>query len=500
MTSSAYPVTSLFRSEYERELETWLRRRFTYLCIAYLVITGLMLVRAAGLLVISRNTADGDWWSSLPLGIDAALSVGVVIYVLFHRRHQLETRDDLLHAASIMLFALGALSILVDQVGQWVPRFDHDTSPLMWLFGLHFTACLFLPWSPKDSLRPTVPLLVVWAILFIINSAVADGSAGAVAALFGILFAPLILLPGLAVCTVRLRMHGRTFRVRMYGKHFLAMRQEMRQARMIHDAMFPQPYHDDQVRFDYTYLPMREVGGDFIHFAPINNDAHPDPDRDDAVPPDRYALVLIDVTGHGLAAALTVNRLHGEMERLYAETPDIAPEDVLRLLNRYICLTLRRHGIFATAFCAVLDARTGRLDWANAGHPPAFVRTAADSVQELGSTACVLGALDDDEFDIEARDLVLEPGDTMVIYTDGVYEARDRNGRQLGLEHLRDVMHFSTSPRNWPQFIASTVKKHTASQGDDDILIASLTFTGRTADRDDRSANANAASRRVAAP
>jgi sigma-B regulation protein RsbU (phosphoserine phosphatase) len=239
--------------------------------------------------------------------------------------------------------------------------------------------------------------------------------------------------------------------------------------------MFPQPYDDGYVRFEYTYTPMHELGGDFIH---LNVTAE-----------GLVHLTLLDVTGHGLPAALTVNRLYGELERIRAESPLAEPGDVLVLLNRYVHLTLAKHTIFGTALCMTIDPYLGKLHWANAGHPPGFLRGANGVVTHLPATTVLLGALNAAEFVPDQKTIELSPGDIIVAYTDGAFEVRDRMGQSMGIERLDQIMHLQPAPRNWPQFIASAVNKHAAGRPEDDILITSLTFKSpRPSEVEDRQA------------
>jgi serine phosphatase RsbU (regulator of sigma subunit) len=240
------------------------------------------------------------------------------------------------------------------------------------------------------------------------------------------------------------------------------MRQEFARARSIHESLFPEPYDDGFVRFEYAYRPMRELGGDYVHMR--------------VSPQGLVHLTLIDVTGHGLAAALTVNRLYGELERIHGENPQTQPGEVLELLNRYIYLTLAHHDIFATAACFMLDPYLSRLSYANAGHPPAYLRGANGVVTTLGATTYLLGATGGDEFTANQRVIEMSPGDAMVCYTDGAFEGRDRLGNDFGLKALEELMHRQPPPRNWPQYITAAVEKHTAGRSDDDVLVGALTF------------------------
>jgi serine phosphatase RsbU (regulator of sigma subunit) len=248
----------------------------------------------------------------------------------------------------------------------------------------------------------------------------------------------------------------------MVGKHFLTMTQEYARARSIHDSIFPDRYEDRSVQFEYVYAPMRELGGDFVHFR-VN-------------PKGFLHLTLVDVTGHGLPAALTVNRLYGELERILAEDANAAPGDVIALLNRYIHLTLSQHNIFATGVCMRLDPYVGELRWSSAGHPPAFLRGANGVITELEATNCMLGALPYDSFEPAEKTVDLSPGDVVIAYTDGAYEVRDAMGKAFGLERVREMMRRQPPPRNWPQLVASAVSKHSAGRSHDDVLIAAITF------------------------
>jgi serine phosphatase RsbU (regulator of sigma subunit) len=79
-------------------------------------------------------------------------------------------------------------------------------------------------------------------------------------------------------------------------------------------------------------------------------------------------------------------------------------------------------------------------------------------------------------FDAPSRTVDLVPGDVLVLYTDGSFEARNRAGEQLGLDMLRSLVRLRDAPQDWPQFIAAQVDKHTGGSCDDDVLIASVTF------------------------
>jgi hypothetical protein len=452
---------TLFRSEYELELEAWLRRRFGYLCIAYLVWELLLLFVifiGAALAALGRASfmPATSWHITAIIGsIECTAYLAVICFFYFRRRHTLETREELARAAGHMILALGAISLLA-QVAAYLFAPSLTSNFLVDLFLWHVTACLFLPWRPVESLRATVPLLVVWATATLLL----PSDSGMLERVLQVAFSPSILLLGLAICAIRLQRHRQRFRAAMVGRHFMTMRRELSQARALHESMFPRPHDDGFIRFEYSYSPARELGGDFVHVH-IGGEG-------------MLHLALIDVTGHGLSAALTVSRLYGELERIRAESPNAEPDEVLRLINHYIHLTMLRHGIFATAIALMIDPYAGKLRWANAGHPPGYRRTVNGAVDALASQGVLLGALPSNEFDIACGELDLAPDDIVLLYTDGVMEARGRDGGMFGLTRLRELLQRHPAPQHWPQFVAAQVGKFSGGRSSDDVLVASV--------------------------
>ena len=182
------PDTSqvLFRHEYEHELDTWLRRRFAYLCITYVVLGAInLLASALALLGLSGAGAAG------PLVIATSVTAGegavslAIVALFFLRRHRHESRDDVLRAATWMILALGTVSLAARALAQWAGLL-FPGSVVLAIFFWHFTACLFLPWTPRDSLRPILPLLVAW----VLSTLLFKSDTGIVPRLLSVMFSP----------------------------------------------------------------------------------------------------------------------------------------------------------------------------------------------------------------------------------------------------------------------------------------------------------------------
>lgn len=459
---------NLFHAEYEHELESWLRRRYARLCLALFALEGVIIIAALlGFFFWIPNEPGFNTLFTIKMA-GYLLTIGWVAYFYFSRRRQLETREQLVRAATWMILGCGLIAFAM-RFGVELTGRQEGLTLGGTIFLWHLAACAFLPWTMKESLKPILPLWIVW-ISWVFYSEIAVNPASAVltAAL-----SPLLLLPGLAICAYRLRTHSAEFHAQMAGRHLMSLRHELGQARRIHESMFPAPYDDGHVRVEYTYIPQRDLGGDYLSFS--------------ISPTGRVSFTLLDVTGHGLAAAMTVNRLFGEIERIRGENALVGPGETLALLNRYVNLTLAKHNIYVTAVCLSIDPYTGKVVYANAGHPPVFHRCADGAVHEIHSTSVLLGAATGSDFDSEEESFNMRPGDTLLIYTDGAFETRNRRGEQLGLPRLRDAIRRVPPPRHWPLAIAGLVQKHSAGRPDDDILVASITFvaprgqSGRTA-------------------
>jgi sigma-B regulation protein RsbU (phosphoserine phosphatase) len=146
--------------------------------------------------------------------------------------------------------------------------------------------------------------------------------------------------------------------------------------------------------------------------------------------PDGLRLALADVSGKGAAAALLMAAVRALVRSRWAE-PDLA--GAAAGIGRAVFDNVPASR-YATAFLARLDPARGRLRYVNAGHPPALVVRADGRVQTLDSGGFPLGLLEQAPY--VAAETTLTPGDTLLIFSDGVSEARDATGAELGLDRL----------------------------------------------------------------
>lgn len=175
------------------------------------------------------------------------------------------------------------------------------------------------------------------------------------------------------------------------------------------------------------YRPALGVGGDFYDLFSLE--------------PSRLGIVLGDIAGKGVSAAILMASLQATLRSHYAAGTGDLPH-VLRSVNRlFFDWTAPHH--FATLFLGEYDDRTRRLSYVNCGHLAPFLLRANRSTDRLESSATVVGILAD--WDCAASEVVLGPGDTLLLFTDGMTEGRGAGGVEFGerrlLETLRAANH-----------------------------------------------------------
>lgn len=196
--------------------------------------------------------------------------------------------------------------------------------------------------------------------------------------------------------------------------------QELAIARDIQQGLLPRgPKQYDFFQVAYVNIPCYEVGGDYYDLIEL-------PER-------RFVLVIADVSGKGISAALLSSSLQGALAAGLAWGQPIA--SVACHLNRY----LYQHAEisrFATFFGGVLSP-DGRFEYVNAGHCPALWLT-SDRIETLHAKNVPLGLLE--QSDYAATEIQLHPHDVLVLYTDGVVEASNPLGELYGMDRLKDVL------------------------------------------------------------
>lgn len=198
---------------------------------------------------------------------------------------------------------------------------------------------------------------------------------------------------------------------------------ELEFARAVQQGLLPDaPPSLEGVELAAATLPARFVSGDFYDFITLGER--------------RVAMVIGDVSGKGVSAALLMARLLSDVRHAFARTDD--PAEVLATVNDSLVANARQ-GMFATACCLCVDTSTARLELASAGHLPLAHRSGSGRVTAIGRpSGPPLGVLAGSRYTSESH--ALSPGDAVVGYTDGVVEPRDADGTEFGEARLRQLI------------------------------------------------------------
>jgi serine phosphatase RsbU (regulator of sigma subunit) len=232
--------------------------------------------------------------------------------------------------------------------------------------------------------------------------------------------------------------------------------QELEIAKQVQARLFPQTQPACGT-LDYAGICIQalQVGGDYYDFLDLG--------------PQRLGLVVGDIAGKGMAAALLMANLQANLRSQYAAALD-QPELLLRSVNQ-LFYENTVDSAYATLFFAEYDGRTERLRYVNCGHLPALLLRGDDSMERLGSTCTVLGLFK--EWDCALGENDFRSGDTLLLYTDGVTEAFNDAGDEFGEKRLMDALrrHRQRSSRDLLAAVVDEVRQFSPREQQDDITL-----------------------------
>lgn len=202
----------------------------------------------------------------------------------------------------------------------------------------------------------------------------------------------------------------------------VVVRDELEVARELQRGLLPTDPPDlEGYEFAFSYRTANTIGGDYYDFLPL--------------PDGRLALVIGDASGHGIAAGLLMAIANSALKLGFDHQPD--PLAATQFVNRALVRTGGPRA-FMTLFCAVLEPSSGNLTYACSGHPYPLLRRKDGSIEELGSGALPLGVRD--RLEASTGVASMQPGDTLLLYTDGVVETVNTDGESYGYERVVEIL------------------------------------------------------------
>src|SRR5579885_2260790 len=229
--------------------------------------------------------------------------------------------------------------------------------------------------------------------------------------------------------------------------------QELEIAKQVQARLFPQHLPSiETLEYAGVCIQARQVGGDYYDFLDLGRG--------------RFGLVIGDISGKGIAAALLMANLQAHLR-----SQSIALDQLERLIESVNRLFHQNtiEGAYATLFFAEYDAASRRLRYANCGHLPGLVLRRDGEIEKLDSTSTVLGAFRDLEAPVEERKLF--PGDVLTLYTDGITETFNESEEDFGEQRLIEELRrcCGQSPQCTIDRLIESVRRFTPREQQDDM-------------------------------
>jgi phosphoserine phosphatase RsbU/P len=260
-------------------------------------------------------------------------------------------------------------------------------------------------------------------------------------------------------------------------KRNLEMETDLRMACQLQQAFMPQSYpvvppnvppEQSRLKFEHLYLPSATLGGDFFDVTRVSDH--------------EVGVLICDVMGHGVRSGLITALIRGLVVELSAVAGD--PAQMLREINDDIVPVLSQTGlpVFASLFYAVIDANAGTIRYTNAGHPSPYVlRRANGTVEPLRSSDPEPAAGLEAGFAYTENRVAFGPGDGLFMCSDGLFEAANPAGEQLGEPALQAVVQANIALRGGA-LIDTVFARVTGHAGgakfDDDICVLIVERSG----------------------
>jgi len=240
--------------------------------------------------------------------------------------------------------------------------------------------------------------------------------------------------------------------------------QELRVARSIQQASLPKEVPKlEGWQISPFYQPAREVGGDFYDFLELKDG--------------QLGLVVGDATGKGVPAALVMASARS-MLRAVAQASE-SPGEVLGSINDPLVTDIPPN-MFVTCFYAILDPKSGRLTYANAGHDLPYLHRRNAEAEDLRARGMPLGLMPGMSY--EEKEIVFEAGQAALFYSDGLVEAHDPEGEMFGFPRLRALVAEHTAEKSLGEFLMEELYSFVGEgwEQEDDITLLTLRRSATT--------------------
>lgn len=220
--------------------------------------------------------------------------------------------------------------------------------------------------------------------------------------------------------------------------------------------------HSPHIDYAWTCQPSEQIGGDICNIVAIENNHY-------------LISYVLDVSGHGVPSAMVTVSITQFLRQLQFESPLLPPDEVLTRLNEKY--PFEKFNMFSTLFYVLLNTETGMLVYCNAGHPATVLLSPETPYRLLESTGPMIGVEDSASFSKGKE--ILQPGNKLILYSDGITEYRNKKGEPYGTERLHDLLekHKDKTIHEIIELVSCSLKEFgNESPPTDDISMMGITF------------------------
>ena len=330
--------------------------------------------------------------------------------------------------SALFFIVLVLVTMTRDSIAYQIPPFDSAMGFIFMLFAFSFV----FPWSVLKSLLVSLLHFIAFGTLlacipqYVYNGAVIK--TGVIDYINGFI---MLFLSAVVSLVVIKRERERDLENYILLKDVEEkndqMEKELKLATKVHSKLIPHSTSTNLADIAVTYVPMHYIGGDYAKFHVY--DKH------------KLLFIICDVTGHGVSAALTVNALNTEFERLAKEMKlpsDILPGEILKAVNTFMLNNFSELNMYMTAFCGLLDFHhlSRKFTYSSYGHPPQYIYHSANpKLEKLAAQTSFLGLPLDDQKTYN-NEVPFGKNDSILLFTDGLIEARDLKGDEYGADRV----------------------------------------------------------------
>jgi phosphoserine phosphatase RsbU/P len=250
-------------------------------------------------------------------------------------------------------------------------------------------------------------------------------------------------------------------------ERLIEIRKELAIAREIQMSILPRELpRSDRLNIEACYLPMTEVAGDFYDFLIVD--------------PNHIGVLIADVSGHGVPAALIASMIKMIIAAQLRNADD--PARIMTVLNQALCGRFQGH--LVTAAYLYLDLQSQKLTYSAAGHPPLlWFQRLEEQTRSVEENGLLLGVMPEAPYSSVEREI--NPGDRLLLYTDGVLEAENKDKEAFGEKRIQHVLHSAKSlnARQFATLLLNELAQWTGSKDgqNDDLTLVIIDFcAGKT--------------------